>query len=105
MRQLKLELSTFGGNDPVEWLDRAEQYFQFYQIPEERRLPLATMHLVDRAADRWFMFRHEFPNTWAGFSDLLMREFSGYSVMDYQAALGRMSQTGSVEHYKDQFKS
>lgn len=49
------------------------------------------------------MFRHEFPNNWQGLADFLMREFGGFNKSDYQAALARMSQTGSVEHYKEQF--
>ncbi|XP_024196009.1 uncharacterized protein LOC112199191 [Rosa chinensis] len=103
MKQMRLEFSTFGGGDPVEWLNKAEQYFEFYQIPEERKLSIATMHLTDKASDRWYMFRHEFPHTWQGLADLLMREFSSYNRSEYQAALARMSQTGSVEHYKEQF--
>ncbi|XP_024156291.1 uncharacterized protein LOC112164308 [Rosa chinensis] len=103
MKQMKLEFSVFSGGDPVEWLNKVDQYFDFYQIPEDRKLALATMHLSDRAADRWYMFKTEFPNTWMGLSDLLMREFSGHNVVDYQAALARMSQVGSVEQYMDQF--
>ncbi|XP_024196010.1 uncharacterized protein LOC112199194 [Rosa chinensis] len=103
MKQMLLEFSSFGGGDPVEWLNKAEQYFEFYQIPEERKLSIATMHLTDKASDRWYMFRHEFPHTWQGLADLLMREFSSYNRSEYQAALARMSQTGSVEHYKEQF--
>lgn len=49
------------------------------------------------------MFRHEFPNNWHGLAAFLMREFGGFNKSDYQAALARMSQTGSVEHYKEQF--
>ncbi|XP_050379620.1 uncharacterized protein LOC126796952 [Argentina anserina] len=103
MRQIKLELPTFGGGDPVEWLNRADQYFSFYQIPEDWRLAIAEMHLVDRASDRWFMFRHEFSSSWSGLTELLMREFGGHIVSDYQASLARLSQTGSVDSFIDQF--
>ncbi|XP_062028068.1 uncharacterized protein LOC133743955 [Rosa rugosa] len=103
MKQMRLEFGNFGGGDPVEWLNKAEQFFEFYKIPEDKKLAIATMHLTDKASDRWFMFKHEFPYTWQGLADLLMREFSGHNVIDYQAALARMSQTGSVEEYKEQF--
>ncbi|KAL6184999.1 hypothetical protein ACLB2K_041134 [Fragaria x ananassa] len=103
MRQMKLELATFGGGHPVEWLNRVEQYFALYQIPDDKKLAIASLHLTDRVADRWFMFKHEFPNSWQGLVDLLMREFSGYNMMDYQAALTRLNQTASVEQFKDQF--
>ncbi|XP_050387541.1 uncharacterized protein LOC126803864 [Argentina anserina] len=103
MKQMKLEMPTFGGNDPIEWVSKVEQYFEFYQVPEDRKLAIATMHLVDRASDRWFMFKHEFPQTWSGLCDLLLREFSEHNLGDYQAALARMSQTGSVEQFMEQF--
>ncbi|PRQ35257.1 putative succinate dehydrogenase (quinone) [Rosa chinensis] len=103
MKQMKLDFPTFSGGDPIEWLNKAEQFFDFYQIPEDRKLAIAAMHLADKASDRWFMFRHEFPPTWLGLADLLMREFSGHNLSDYQAALARMSQTGSVEQYMEQF--
>lgn len=103
MRQMKLDFNVFSGGDPVEWLNKADQYFELYQIPEERKLSIATMHLADKASDRWHMFRHEFPNTWYGLADLLMREFAGYNKADYQASLAKMSQTGSVEQYVEQF--
>lgn len=103
MKQMRLEFMVFSEGDPVEWLNKAEQYFELYQIPEERRLAIATMHMSDKASDRWYMFRHEFPNTWQGLADFLMREFGGFNKSDYQAALARMSQSGSVEHYKEQF--
>ncbi|MDD0148659.1 hypothetical protein PSY31_23520, partial [Shigella flexneri] len=71
----------------MEWLNKAEKFFEFYQIPEDKKLAIATMHLTDKASDRWYMFKHEFPPTWQGLADLLMREFSGHNVVDYQAAL------------------
>lgn len=103
MKQMRLEFSVFSGGDPVEWLNKAEQYFELYQIPEDKKLSIATMHLSDKASNRWYMFRHEFPNNWQGLADFLMREFGGFNKSDYQAALARMIQTGSVEHYKEQF--
>ena len=61
------------------------------------------MHIVEKASDRWYMFKHEFESSWKGLSELLMREFSDHSTTDSQAALARMSQSGSVEQFVDQF--
>lgn len=87
----------------MEWLHKAEQFFEFYQVPEERKVSIAALHLVDKAADRWFMFKHEFPNSWKGLTKLLMHEFSVHNFGEYQAALARISQEGSVDAYMDQF--
>ncbi|KAL6196436.1 hypothetical protein ACLB2K_032051 [Fragaria x ananassa] len=103
MKQMKLDFAMFQGGDPTDWLNKAEQYFDFYQIPEDRKLAVATMHLADKASDRWFTFKHEFPATFQGLSDLLMREFSCYNRRVYQAALARLNQTGKVEQYMEEF--
>ncbi|KAL6176641.1 hypothetical protein ACLB2K_053274 [Fragaria x ananassa] len=103
MRQIKLELPFFGVGDPVEWINRVEQYFAFYQIPDDKKLAIASMHLTEKAVDRWFLFHNEFANSWPGLAELLMREFSGYTTVDYQAALGRMTQNGVVKQYIDAF--
>lgn len=103
MRQMKLEFHIFEGGDPIEWLNKADQYFELYQVPEERKVAIASMHLSGKAADIWYMFKHEFPNSWQGLSDLLMREFGVFNRSDYQAALAKMTQVGSVEDYKTQF--
>ncbi|KAL6220009.1 hypothetical protein ACLB2K_007767 [Fragaria x ananassa] len=103
MRQIKLELPLLGGGEPVEWINRVEQYFAFYQIPDDKKLAIASMHLTEKAGDRWFLFHHEFANSWPGLAELLMREFSGYTAVDNQAALGSMTQNGVVEQYIDAF--
>lgn len=61
------------------------------------------MHLSGKAADIWYMFKHEFPGTWQGLAELMMREFGSFNKSDYQAALAKMIQLGSVEEYKTQF--
>nr|XP_011465702.1 PREDICTED: uncharacterized protein LOC105351847 [Fragaria vesca subsp. vesca] len=102
LRQMRLEFSIFGGGDPVEWLHKAEKFFEFYQVPKERKVFIAALHLVDKAADRWFMFKHEFPNSWKGLSELLMREFSVHNFGEYQAALARISQEGRAPGFSSQ---
>lgn len=103
MRQMKLDFQIFEGGDPVEWLNKADQYFELYQVPEEKKLAIASMHLSGKAADIWYMFKHEFPYTWQGLADLLLREFGSFNKSDYQAALAKMTQVGSVDDYKMQF--
>lgn len=81
------EASEIRGGDPVEWLNKAEQYFTLYQIPEAKQVSIASMHLIDEAADIWHLFHDEYPGTWASFSELFMKEFGGNTKIDYQDAL------------------
>lgn len=103
MKQMRLDFSIFGGGDPVEWLNKAEQYFLLYQIPDCKKVSIGSMHLIDAAADVWHLFQDEYPGTWAGFSELIMKEFGGNTKIDYQAALTKMYQSGSIHDYKTQF--
>ncbi|XP_040372277.1 uncharacterized protein LOC121052165 [Rosa chinensis] len=103
MRQMRLEFQTFGDGDPLQWLNKAEQYFELYQILEDKKVSIAAMHLTDEAADVWHLFRHQYPGNWRGFADLLMWEFGSHNQADYQSALIRLNQTGSVSEFKLQF--
>ncbi|PRQ37124.1 putative retrotransposon gag domain-containing protein [Rosa chinensis] len=61
------------------------------------------MNLTDDAADVWHLFKHHYPNTWQGFSDLLMKEFGLQTRAKCQAALFKLSQNGSVADFKSKF--
>lgn len=71
------------GGDPIEWLNKTDQYFELYQILEDKKVIIALMHLAGKAANIWYLFRHEFPNSWQGLADLLMREFGPSNKSDY----------------------
>lgn len=44
-RTPRLELDSFDGSNPLEWLFQAEQYFNFYQLTDENRLPLISFYM------------------------------------------------------------
>ncbi|KAL2504958.1 Uncharacterized protein Adt_20579 [Abeliophyllum distichum] len=39
----------FGGENPREWVRKANKYFQIHQIPEELKIEIAKMYLKSRA--------------------------------------------------------
>ena len=43
--QLKLHFPKFNGEDPIGWLYRAEQYFEYQCVGAEQRVQLASFHL------------------------------------------------------------
>lgn len=100
---MRLEFTSFGGGDPLQWLNKAEQYFELYQIPEGRKVSIAAMHLTEDAADVWHLFKHQCPGNWQGFAVLVMREFGSHNRIDCQAALAKLSQIGTVSEFKSQF--
>lgn len=103
MKQMRLDFPIFSGDDPVDWLNKAKQFFQLYQIPDDRRITIAIMHLVGNAANLWQLYLQDNPLSWNGLVDLLMKYFGTNNKMDHQAVLARMNQTGSVIAYRDQF--
>jgi len=40
----------FDGNNPLDWLFQANQYFSFYQIPLNQRLPMVGFHMQERSS-------------------------------------------------------
>ncbi|XP_058777144.1 uncharacterized protein LOC131651501 [Vicia villosa] len=48
-RHPKIELSVFDGSNALEWLFQSEQFFGFYNIPIENRLPMAAFYMRGNA--------------------------------------------------------
>lgn len=48
-QHLKLSFSKFRGDDPTCWIYKAEQYFEFNNVPHDQRVQLASFHLEDIA--------------------------------------------------------
>ncbi|PRQ45666.1 hypothetical protein RchiOBHm_Chr3g0494051 [Rosa chinensis] len=82
IKQMRLHFATFDGGNPVDWLNKLEQYFALYQIPEDRQVTVAVMHLMGEAADMWHLFKDDYPKNWMEFADLMMRQFGSYNRVD-----------------------
>lgn len=96
---MRLDFPIFNGDDPVDWLNKVEQFFQLYHIPYDRRITTAAMHLVRNAANLWQLYLQDNLPSWIGLVDLLMTHFGANNKIDHQATLARISQTGSVTAY------
>ena len=52
--QLKrVELPSFYGDNPDDWLSQAERYFSFYHMNDTERVDAAVMNLEGRALLWW----------------------------------------------------
>ncbi|GKG24627.1 hypothetical protein Tco_0395255, partial [Tanacetum coccineum] len=47
----KITFPTFSDGDPRGWILKAEKYFRYYDIPEEEKVDVASMHLEGDALD------------------------------------------------------
>jgi hypothetical protein len=92
----KLEFPRFSGDDPIVWLDRVVQYFDYKQTPEDQRVSLAAFHLESEANQWWQwmkkVYREEsLPITWEVFERELLIRFGPTEVEDYDEALSKKS--------------
>nr|GEV15184.1 retrotransposon Gag domain, retroviral aspartyl protease [Tanacetum cinerariifolium] len=53
----KIDFLIFSSRDPRGWLMKAEKYFRYYQIPDEEKVEIASMHLEGDALDLYSCHR------------------------------------------------
>nr|CAN75225.1 hypothetical protein VITISV_035856 [Vitis vinifera] len=49
----KLEFPRYSGNDPTEWFNKVDQFFEYQGIPAAQKVSLASFHLEDEANQWW----------------------------------------------------
>ncbi|KAL5758694.1 hypothetical protein ACOSP7_021305 [Xanthoceras sorbifolium] len=103
--QLKLSFSKFGREDPVEWIYKAEQYFEFKNINPTHHVQLASFHL-EGITLQWHRRITKFrgPLTWKEFTKALLTHFDSIEYDKPSEALTRLKQTSTVVAYQEAFK-
>ena len=76
VRSVKLDFSWFDGSDVLQWIFKAEQFFNYYNTPDEHRLTIVAIHL-DKEVVPWYqMFSRTNPfHSWVAFTRALELEF------------------------------
>lgn len=44
VRNIKIDFPRFGGIDALNWIFQAEQFFEYYGVPDQHRLRIASVH-------------------------------------------------------------
>jgi len=103
--QLKLHFPKFNGEDPIGWLYRAEQYFEFQNIRAVQRVQLAAFHL-EGIVLQWFRWLKKFrgPLTWDELTQAISLRFGPTEYEDSSKALTRLKQTSTVVVYQEAFE-
>jgi len=93
----KLELSTFDGTNPLEWLFQAGQFFTFYQIPLEHRMFMSSFYMKGEALSwlKW-MYQNQQLFDWVSFIKSLKIRFGPSTYANHQVELFKLRQQGSV---------
>jgi hypothetical protein len=54
---IKLEIPSFDGSDPLGWIFKITQFFEFHNTPEDQRLRLASFYMQGEALT-WYQWMH-----------------------------------------------
>ncbi|CAA0808261.1 Unknown protein, partial [Striga hermonthica] len=105
----RITLSTFTGSDPDAWLHRAVQYFELNETDGPDRVRYAAYYL-DGEANVWWQWltriyrKRQQIITWDVFERELLTRFGTSDYHNYNEALTRIRQTGSLREYIREFE-
>ena len=102
---VKLDIPRFDGRDPLGWIFKINQLFQYQNTPEEERITVASLYL-NGAALSWYqwMFSNGFITSWQGFLQALESRFAPTFYDNPKGALFKLVQRGSVNNYLTEFE-
>ncbi|GAU30089.1 hypothetical protein TSUD_392450 [Trifolium subterraneum] len=103
---IKLEIPGFDGSDPLPWIFKINQFFEFHNTPEEQRLRLASFYMQGEALT-WYQWLHSNGQllSWQQFLHALELRFAPSHYDDPKGALFKLCQTSSVKDYQTTFES
>ncbi|VFQ60544.1 unnamed protein product [Cuscuta campestris] len=103
--KLKLESPKCDGSEPLCWLYKVKEYFEFYDTPPGERLRCVALMLEGPAADwfRWHM-KNKLIDGWDDFVHKFKLRFDPDHFVDYFGQLAKLRQRGSVMEYQEEFE-
>ncbi|KAH9763048.1 hypothetical protein KPL70_001041 [Citrus sinensis] len=108
-KMARLEFPKYSGEDPTEWLSRVAQFFEFQGIADNQKVTLASFHLEGEANQWWQWMRRTYQEegrsvTWEFFEEELWARFGPTECEDFDEALSRVRQVGSLRDYQKEFE-
>ena len=107
VKEIALGFPHFDGHTPLlEWIFKAEKFFNYHHTPNEERVDIAAIHF-EKDVVPWFQMLQRLStiNSWHDLTRALQSQF-GPSPFDYpMAELFKLQQTGSVSEYYLKFMS
>lgn len=101
---MKLDFPRFDGNEPHDWIFKAEQFFEYYLTPDDQRMTIASVNMEGMVVP-WFQMmrkKNEIPNL-AAFTKALQMEFGPSQFEAPRAKLFKLWQATSIKEYHRQF--
>jgi len=97
----KLDIPRFDGSDPLGWIFKINQFFEFHNTPEDQRIRMASFYMEGEALT-WYQWMHSNGQllSWPMFIQSLELRFAPSQYEDPRGALFKLCQTGSVKEYQ-----
>jgi len=104
VRNIKIDFPKFDGTNILQWIFKAEQFFEYYNTPELHRFTIVAIYL-EKDVVSWFqMMQKNNPfQSWDGFTKALTLEFGPSPYECPRSAFFKLSQLGSVNDYYVEF--
>nr|GMD80255.1 Retrotransposon gag protein [Ipomoea batatas] len=105
-RSPRCDMSTFDGTSPLDWVFQVEKYFNYYDIPEEQKLDVASFYMVAQALS-WYQWMHKNQqlSSWRTFTVALEQRFGPSLYVNHCAALFKLTQKTTVAAYQYEFET
>jgi hypothetical protein len=103
---IKLDIPRFDGSDPLGWIFKINQFFDYHLTPNDQRLRIASLYMEGEALT-WFQWMHQNGQlmNWATFLHALEIRFAPSQYEDPKGALFKLTQTSTVKEYEAQFET
>ncbi|KOM54503.1 hypothetical protein LR48_Vigan10g039500 [Vigna angularis] len=102
----RVELPTFEGTDPLNWINRVEKFFAIQRVAEEEKVELAHISM-EGSAGYWFKFWQDKAKnqSWEGLKEALMIRFESRHRGGIFERMAAIRQTATVEEYVREFEA
>lgn len=103
-RNIKLDFPKFQQGDPTAWISKAKQYFDYQDMAQAQRVSFASYHLEDEANEWWqvtskALGEEQIVITREVFEEELWACFGPNAAEDFDEALSKIQQTGTLREY------
>jgi hypothetical protein len=108
-KMAKLDFPQYSGDDPTEWFNWVDQFFEYQETVDNQKVSLASFHL-EGEANQWWQWLHRAYKeegrtvTWEIFEEELWARFGPTKCEDFDEALSKIRQVGSLRDYQKEFE-
>ncbi|XP_006584211.2 uncharacterized protein [Glycine max] len=103
--RMKLDVPRFDGTDPLGWIFKITQFFEYHGTPDHDRITIAAFYMEGRALAwfQWMSSNGQF-TSWPVFLQALQNRFAPSQYEDPSGSLFKLTQRTTVTEYLSEFE-